>query len=292
MFQKIFLSLITLANLFGIFSVQYYSAFIPFYIFAGCYLGSSLLIVVYYSLLSNKSSELQRIATKLFSSSNAVIFLGFLAVIDLIMFILLVPSSSISQLESDLQTPFIILAILIFFVPIFLIKIMIEPHGKEIEDFFWSQLLEGMKTTKPSSEFALFIITRIQIKSLPLNKRQLDTPDFKVETESMDEGIATTTFPLDYSTKMENQDFKQTKNSLFDSEEELSKENKFDQYYKEIYKLVPGIEELVNHKPVKLREDLLLNLIIERTARDQRIMKFFIDCSGYTDNLPKRNQII
>lgn len=292
MFQKIFLTLVTLANLAGIYSVQYYSAFIPFYIFAGCYLGTIILIVGYYSIVSNKSSELERLAFKLFSSGNAVVYSGFLAVIDLIMFILLVPTASISLLESDLQTPFVILALIIFFVPVILIKLLIEPPGKAFEDYFWFELLENMKKTKPSSEFALFIITRIQIKSLPLSKRQANTQDFKVETNQMDEGISTTTFPLDYSTNISHENLDQSKNSLFDSEEELSKENAFDQYYKEIYRIVPGIEELVNHKPVKLREDLLLNIIIERTARNQQILKFFKDCSDYADNLPNQNQIM
>ena len=193
----------------------------------------------------------------------------------------MVPASSVKLLETDSQTPFIILSVLIFFIPVILIKIIIEPKGKDIENLFWIRFLEALKTTRPSADFSLFILTRIQLKYMPMYQRQPSNQVMDEKIGSVSDDISTTTFPLDYNSQQVTQESIQTgQNSFFDSEMEESKENMFDKYFQEIYRLVPGIKEIVTQKPVNIRPDFLLNIIIERTTRDERLIQFFKDCSG------------
>ena len=280
MFQKLFLTLITFGNLGALYAVQFYSKFEPFYIIAGTYLISCILVLLFYQLTSTSGTNLARLIEKMLSSSKAIIFLTFLAVLDLIIFMLFVPTSSITFLETELQTKFLFVGFLIFFIPFILTKLNIDPKGKDIEELFWAQFLESIKYKKPSSEFSLFILAKIQLKFLPLNRKKATFDQESTQNEFVSDEIATTTFPLDYSQKLEPQELEQQhSNSLFDSEEAYSDVNVFEKYFEEIYQLVPELKQLVEKKPVNIRPELFLNIIIDKTLRDEKMMKFFKECS-------------
>ena len=280
MFQKLFLTLITFVNLGALYAVQFYSKFEPFYIITGTYLISCILVLLFYQLSSAPGSNLARLIEKMLSSSKAIIFLTFLAVLDLIIFMLFVPTSSITFLETEMQTKFLFIGFLIFFIPFILTKINIDPKGKDIEELFWTQFLESIQSKKPSPEFSLFILAKIQLKFLPLNKRKSTVAQENVQNEFISDEISTTTFPLDYSQNLEPQELEQPQsNPLFDSEESYSEENVFEKYFEEIYQLIPELKQLVEKKPVNIRPELFLNIIIEKTLRDEKMMKFFKECS-------------
>ncbi len=281
MFQKLFLALITIVNLVAMGSVQSYSKLEPFYILALCYIGSSIIVLGYYSLFNSEESDFLKIIDRMVNSGKAVIYLAFLAVIDLLIFMLLVPNSSLSLLEKDLQMQFIFFGLLIFFIPIILAKFSIEPKGKEIEERFWFQFIEACKTTQPSNEFALFILARVQMKFLPPVRK---TPDFEQEEiptpGSISDEISTTTFPLDYQAEVRSQEISTgSKNALFDSDDMQEEDGVFDKYFEEIYTMIPEVRKAVDLSPVSLRPELFLNIIIEKTVKDEKMVQFFQNCT-------------
>ena len=281
MFQKLLLVVVAIVNLVAVGSVQRFSQLEPFYILTICYIGSSVVVLSYYSLFNSKESNFLKIINEMVNSGKAIIFLAFLAVVDLLIFMLVVPDTSLSLLEKDLQMQFIFFGILIFFIPIILAKFSIEPKGKEIEERFWFQFIESCKTKAPSNEFALFILARVQMKFLPPSRVPSDFEREEIPTtNSISDEISTTTFPLNYKAELSNQVIEaNTKNSLFDSEEIAEEESMFEKYFEEIYTMIPDVRTAVTMNPVSLRPELFLNIIIEKTMKDEKMIQYFQNCS-------------
>ena len=96
----------------------------------------------------------------------------------------------------------------------------------------------------------------------------------------MNDQISTTTYPLDYTPKINPDELENhNPNSLFDSNEDLAQENVLDKYLLEIYELLPELEKLVTLKPVRIRPELFLNIIIEKTYKDPQMIQFFRECT-------------
>lgn len=285
--QKLLLGVIALINLLAIGSVQNFSQLEPFYILAICYILTSIVVLTLYNIQNSTGSDLIRIITKMINSGKAIIYLAFLAVVDLLVFMLMVPASSLKLLESDMQTQFIFFGLLIFFIPIILAKFSVEPKGKEVEELFWFQFLEACKMRQPSNEFALFILSRVQLKFIPPSRRSMDYEKEEIQTmSSISDEISTTTFPLDFSAEESNQPIEPgTKNSLFDdSVETVDAEHMYDKYYEEIFEMIPELRMVEDIKPVNLRPELFLNVIIERTVKDEKMVQYFRNCTNMDSN--------
>jgi hypothetical protein len=181
-----------------------------------------------------------------------------------------------AQLEQDLNSSFLFYALLILLVPLILMKWKIDPKGKLIENLFWVEYREKIKQTKPSMDFALFILAKIQLKLTPVPRSNPRVTNQEEMNDSPIDDISTTTFPLDYSNNISQETLEnKPKNTLFDSNEDLITENQLEKYYDEIYALIPGLEALVKEKPVNIRPELFLNIIIEQTLKDQHILQLF-----------------
>ena len=286
MFQKFFLTLITAGNLIALFAIQYFTKLEPFYILAATYFISSILVIGYYRFLRTSSDDFNKLVDTLLNSGKGVIFLAFLSVIDIIIFMLLVPSESVNLLQTEAQTNFVFYGMLIFFVPIIFAKFSIEPKGKQIEEFFWFQFTQACNVKPPSSELSLFVLTKVQLKFMPLSARQtaMNPPEQEPMTNISDQ-IVTTTFPLDYNPQkttgtVETQD----QNSLFDEGDQPEEENVFDKYYQELYEMVPQVRDIVEAKPVSMRPELFLNVIIEKTTKDEKMIQYFKERSAIDMN--------
>ena len=278
--KKILLTLITIGNLLALIASQYYDGLVPFYIQIGVYLTSCVIILFINSFSKFQGSMLSTKIEKIISNGKAAFFLSFLAVIDIIIFMMIVPTSSLNLLQQEYEIPFIFYALFVFLIPMALVKFSLESYGKEIENLFWLEYQTKIQTEKPSIDFALFILARIQLRTTPFqNQQPRADPYFNREEFSTSE-ISTTTYPLDYGQKVDVNELEfQNKNTLFDSNDELTKENVFDKYYKEIYQLIPEIEKLTTLSPIRIRPEMFLNVIIERTYKDPQMIQFFKNCT-------------
>lgn len=275
MFRKILFILVTVANFVAIFNVQFYSDLIPFYILLGIYILSSIVIILANQLAPIDKTLLTGLMEKMILNGKTVVFLTFLSVLDLILFMLLVPDSSLQYLQTELQSSFLFYGLLIFFIPVSLSKFLLEPKGKQIEEVFWLEYRKNIFTTKPSTDFALFILARIQMKLHPLNRVQQQI-EAKEDSRPMEEEIYTTTFPMDYSQRIDPETLEnKTKNTLFDSNDDLAEDNMFEKYFDEIFQTVPVVEEMTKLKPLNMKPELFLQIIIERTIKDEQIMQYF-----------------
>lgn len=287
-FQKLLLAVITLINLVAMVSVQNFSQLEPFYILALCYIVTSVIILTFYNIQNSTGSDLVRVITKMINSGKAIIYLAFLAVVDLLVFMLMVPTSSLKLLESDMQTQFIFFGLLIFFIPIILAKFSVEPKGKAVEELFWFQFIEACKIRQPSNEFALFILSRIQMKFIPPSRKTMDYAKEDIQAKgSLADEISTTTFPLNFSAEESTQNVEpDSKNSLFDdSVETVDAEHMYDKYYEEIFDMIPELKVVEELKTVKLRPELFLNVIIERTVKDEKMVQYFRNCTNTATSL-------
>ena len=101
-------------------------------------------------------------------------------------------------------------------------------------------------------------------------------PEPEPESSSISDQIVTTTFPLDYAAQNQIENVQsENQNSLFDSPEQLEEENVFEKYYKELYDIVPAVKDIIQAKPVSMRPELFLNVIIEKTAKDEKMIQYF-----------------
>lgn len=274
MFRKFLLTFVTFANIIAIFDVQFYSDLTPFYITLGTYILSCFVILIIDQFSIKRSTSLRDLIEQLLVNGKTVVFLTFLSVLDLILFMMLVPDASIQYLQTELQSSFIFYALFIFFIPLALSKFLLEPKGKQIEELFWIEYRKNIFTTKPSTEFALFVLARIQMKLHPINRVQQQIE--ANESKPMEEEITTTTFPMDYSQQIDSRVLEtKEKNSLFDSNDTLAEENMFEKYFNEIYQVVPELEEMTKLQPLNMKPELFLSIIIERTLKDEQILQYF-----------------
>ena len=207
-------------------------------------------------------------------NGKTVVFLTFLSVIDLVLFMMFVPDSSIQYLQTELQSSFWFYALLIFLIPILLSKFLLEPKGQQIEELFWNEYRNNVLTIKPSMDFALFVLARIQMKLHPINRVQQQM-EVDYSSKPMENEITTTTFPMDYTQQVDPETLEtRTQNSLFDSPDDLIQENVLEKFYNEIYKVVPALEKMTL-KPLNMKPEFFLSLIIERTLKDEQMIQFF-----------------
>lgn len=280
MFKKFFFIFLTIVNLVALYATQYFTGLVPFYIEFGCFFVTCVLVLLVNQFTRSYGSSLSNKIEKMIENGKDAYFLTFLAVVDTLIFMMIVPQESLTLLENEYQISFIFYGLIIFFIPIIIVKFIIEPYGKDIENLFWSEYLAQIRTNKPSMAFALFILARIQVRANPLQSQQKSI-DQQFDRESFtSDQVSTTTFPIDYTTKVDSQELTpQNQNSLFDSNDDLAEDNVFDKYLQEIYQLLPDLEKLTLLKPIRVRPELFLNIIIEKTYRDPQMIQFFKDCT-------------
>lgn len=275
MLRKILFILVTLANIIAIFNVQFYSDIIPFYILMAIYILSTIVIFFINQLVPVDRTLLTGLMERMILNGKTVVFLTFLSVLDLILFMMLVPDSSLQYLQTQLQSSFLFYGLLIFFIPILLSKFLLDSKGKQIEEVFWFEYRKNIMQIKPSTEFALFILARIQMKLHPINRIQQQI-ESNESSKPMEDEITTTTFPMDYSRQIDPETLEdKTKNSLFDSNDDLAQDNVFEKYFDEIFQTVPAVEEMTKMKPLNIKPELFLQIIIERTLKDEQILQYF-----------------
>lgn len=256
--------------------VQFYNGIEPYYILLATYVTSSIIVIVLNQISRSSKPNLAGLIEKFLSNSRIVVYLTFLSVIDLIIFMLFVSNASLTTLEVEYQSSFLFYGLIVFFIPMTLTKFYLEPKAKQIEEGFWMEYKRSLTSTKPSTEFALFILARIQMKLHPLTRVQ-QPADSADEVKPFSEQITTTTFPMDYNQPdLEHQ----SQNSLFNTEEIVVTEETFTKYFKEIYSIVPGLEELANLRPVNIKPELFLSIIIEKTIKDPQMLQMFKENAG------------
>ena len=84
-----------------------------------------------------------------------------------------------------------------------------------------------------------------------------------------------TAYPVNTETTDSTDKISSSRNPLFDSEEDLAKEDPIEIYAKEIYEIFPELEQYANNKPVNVRPELLLNIIIENLSKDPNLYQLF-----------------
>ena len=256
------------------YNTQYYTDLIPFYIFLGVYILSSFAILLVDQFVVIKNNSLAGLMDIMLRNGKTVVFLTFLSVIDLILFIMFVPDPSIQYLQTEMQSSFLFYALLIFLIPIFL-KFLLEPKGRQIEELFWIEYRKNVVTTKPSMDFALFVLARIQMKLHPINRVQQQI-ELKESSRPLENEITTTTFPMDYTQREDPESLEiKNQNSLFDSPDDLIQENVLEKYYDEMFKVVPSLEKATTLKPLNMKPEFFLSIIIERTVKDEQLLQFF-----------------
>ena len=172
LFNKLFYTILILINILILYISQFFSDLIPFYIVFGSFLLTCVLVLLVNQFTRANGISLSKKIERLIDNGKVAYFLTFLAVLDTLIFMFIVPQSSLTVLENDYQSSFIFYGLVVFLIPILIIKFTLEPNGKEIENLFWVEYQAQIKNNKPSMAFALFILARVQLKATPFQAQQ------------------------------------------------------------------------------------------------------------------------
>lgn len=246
----------------------------PFFAMYGIYLFTMFIVVFIQSLNKYENGDaLTKLAQRIITNGKGMFFMTGLALFDLLLFILLVPENSVVYLEEQGYS-LIIYSLMFLFIPLLLLKYTLEKHALSFEEIFWTNFKAKIKqSSNPSSNFATFILARINYRANQQQTRKNLNMEKELRSINTDE-IITTAYPANNSEDSQSI-IKDERNPLFDTEDQLVEDNPIEIYGKEIITLFPELEPYTKASPVNIRLELLLNIVIEKTSQDPEINQLF-----------------
>lgn len=276
---------LTIVNFIVVFIVPSYEGVTPFLLATVAYLATTVGVYLYETWRSAKASDLAGLADRVVHQGQAVIFVGGMGVLTVVLLPLLVTEASLDALEQSLGVPLLFYGLFVFFVPILMLRGIVEGNGNKVEAEVWQQFRRRLlrptgeeEAIKPSNLFTTYLVGRVQ--EAQDRQRQNSPPEVDASTGSEQNELTLTSYPTpdpdpDQTTKAE-PPLPRSKNPLFGSEDELATDDPLEPVKEEVVGWFPELQPLVERRPVGLRPELLLDVLLKETFKDPEVYQYFV----------------